>query len=26
MVRDQMEIPDWHPELALQGTTTQIFF
>lgn len=26
MVRDQMDIPDWHPELALQGTTTQIFF
>jgi hypothetical protein len=26
MVRDQLEIPDWTPELALQGTTTQIFF
>lgn len=26
MVRDQMDIPDWTPELALQGTTTQIFF
>lgn len=26
MIRDQMDIPDWTPELALQGTTTQIFF
>lgn len=26
MVRDQMDVPDWTPELALQGTTTQIFF
>jgi len=26
MIRDQMNIPDWTPELALQGTTTQIFF
>jgi len=26
MVRDSQDVPDWHPELALQGTTTQIFF
>lgn len=26
MVRASQDVPDWHPELALQGTTTQIFF
>ncbi len=26
MVRASQEAPDWHPELALQGTTTQIFY
>jgi hypothetical protein len=26
MVREAQEVPDWHPELALQGTTTQIFY
>jgi len=26
MVRDALDVPDWTPELALQGTTTQIFF
>ena len=26
MIKDAMDIPDWTPELALQGTTTQIFF
>jgi len=26
MIKDAMNIPDWTPELALQGTTTQIFF
>lgn len=25
MVRSTKDVPDWHPELALQGTTTQIF-
>ena len=26
MVRASQAIPDWHPELALCGTTTQIHF
>ena len=26
MVRQSQGTPDWHPELALQGTTTQIFY
>ena len=26
MVRESQDIPDWHPELALCGTTTQIYY
>ena len=26
MVRESQDIPDWHPELSLCGTTTQIYF